>query len=63
MLKGFKLPSRTFDKLNVLTDISLLNSREPDIDQFHKVITNRQPHKIQLPNESLYDYATKYLYR
>ena len=60
MLKGFKPLSKTFDKLNVLTDISMLNSREPDIDQFHKVITSRQPHKIQLPNESLYDYATKY---
>jgi hypothetical protein len=60
ILKGFKPPSKTFDKLNVLTDISMLNSREPDIDQFHKVITSRQPHKIQLPNESLYDYATKY---
>lgn len=60
ILKGFKPPSKTFDKLNVLTDISMLKSREPDIDQFHKVITSRQPHKIQLPNESLYDYATNY---
>jgi len=60
ILKEFKPPAKLFHKPNILTDISLLKSREPDIDQFHKIITSRQPHKIQLPNESLYDYAKDY---
>ena len=54
-----RLPT-SYVKPGILTDVSLLSSREPDIDEFHKIITNRQPHKIQLSNESLYDYATKY---
>lgn len=52
--------TRTLHKPLILTDISLLYSRESPIDQFHKTITNRQPHKIQLINESLYDYAKEY---
>jgi hypothetical protein len=54
-----RLPT-SYVKPGILTDVSLLSSREPDIDEFHKIITNRQPHKIQLSNEYLYDYATKY---
>ena len=52
--------SRTLHKPLILTDISLLYSHESPIDQFHKIITNHRPHKIQLTNESLYDYATQY---
>ena len=52
-----------YDKLskpNILTDISLLTSHESPIDQFHKIIANCKPDKIELGNENLYDYATDY---
>ena len=47
-------------KSNILTDISLLSSQEPPIDQFHKIVANYCPHKIELGNENLYDYAINY---
>lgn len=49
-----------FHKPNILTDISLLKSREPPIDHFHKIVANYRPNKIQLINEYLYDYAIHY---
>lgn len=54
-----KVSSR-YIKPGILTDVSLLSTREPDIDQFHRIITNNRPHKIELGNEFLYDYAKKY---
>jgi len=56
--RSIKIPFQ--EKPNVLTDVSLLHSREPTIDQFHKIVANHRPHKIELGNESLYDYAIQY---
>lgn len=58
--KNSKPVNEKVNKPNILTDISLLSSQEPPIDQFHKIVANYRPHKIELGNENLYDYAINY---